>query len=447
MVRTDYKTILAEMQTAIDKDQLFVVRDLLEITDKVADKNNTIKKFYGEHEDILKTLREAIDKTEELLFNLRTEENWTKCAAKKGSTIYFRKNPDSPFIFTKLETVFETTPDDVVDLFTKIVALFNETDLMPQWFPRKVMKSNEMTQQVTKFSKVCVAKIGFPMPVSLILSPREAYIYGQGWDMSERSQVVITCSTLSEGDMCNGVETPAPSKGYSPYIFESAYYFELSDRGIIFKIIQCMDLKSKAIPPFILNMASKGTLPFEMLKNLKKRLDDFEGSEWEKRVKASPEIYGEIGVRLRAVLEKQYGIVEKPLRLEDANDVASKMSLVSSSRKKKKGVMSRVSRGFRKMSKSRSKFRSRGKSGGVKNFSKNTKRSFANLETVELYDFEVEDEVEEKEKKPEGILQIIVYYLVLLLVKLFDAAGKKQKLEELQPKLSKRYPQLFIKED
>lgn len=445
MGRTDYKSIIAEIKVAIEKDQLFIVRDLLAELDK-APNNAAVKEFFTSEAETLDSIREYIVRTEELLETLRSTEGWKKCSEKKGTTVYFQKKDDGA-ILTKLETVFTAEPQDVIYLFTKIVSLFNETDLMPKWFPRNMMKSCDLTQQITKFSKTICTRIKMPRPVNLVLSPREAHVWGQGWDMSERSQIVITVTTLQPGQEVNGVKTPEVSEGYQPFILDNVYYFELSDRGIIFKVLQAIDLCSKMIPQPIMNFASKGVLPHEMIKNLKNVLDNFEGSEWEKRVNDSPEVYDEISDRLQAFLEKTYGIENKPLNKKNDEDISKRLSVISgsvTSKKKRKGLVSRMSRGI---SKRRPRLRSRSNS-------KRSKNSRAKTDKVELYDFEMSTKQIKKQTadiaqskrqrtQQQTISQLFVYFLIFLLVKIATLIGQQNKLTDKYPNLERKYPQLF----
>lgn len=449
---------IKDLNNAIERDQLFLARDLLEVLDKKNDKK-AVKDFMKLEEEKIKTLRENIDTTEELLATLEDKESWKQCAKKDETTIYFMKKDDNPLIYTKLETFFEAEPDEVCGLFTKIMALFNETDLMPDWYPRGIMRSCDLIQQITKFSKTVRTRVSMPKPINLLLSPRESYLFGCGWDMSERSQVVITVTTLEEGEDVNGEETPGVSQGYAPFILQSAYYFELSDKGIIFKLMQSMNLCSKMIPAPVMNFASKGVLPFEMLVNMKKRIEDFRGSKWERRIAQNPGVYHEIEGRLATVLETRYGIKPQPLKvkLNSFDGMSTTMSVMSGNgKKKKKGPLSAISRGLGRV-RARSRARSRAKSGSGKKFSRQARRSYNNLDKVDLYDYKITakktklQEVTEVDAQaddrapvqPKGLLQLFIYYLVVLLVKLFTLAGKKQRLAQLQPKISQRYPALF----
>lgn len=372
--------------------------------------------------------------------------------------MYFNKVEGNPVLRTKVETFFPGNPHDLTVLFTKLISIFNETDLFPKWFPRGVMKSSNMMQQVSKFSKTVKIQVAMAYPLSMLIGPRETNVIGQGFDMSERSSVCIVVRTLKEGEVINGMKTPGTTKGYTPFNYESAYYFELKPTGIVFKLIQLMDLNLSYVPPSILNYISKGVIPFEMIANLKRQIRNFEGSEWEERVNSNPELYNEVDKRLLNYMETKLGIVPQPLQTtpkteeaDDANSQSGRMSVSSANRRRKgKGLNGMARRLSQRMSSKRTV--------SGRKLSRAGKRSIANLNKVELYDYSLKTDSELKQEResakkrraaalpdyePKGVQQVLLYYLILFLVSAFSLFDKKSLLVEYIPALKDEYPKVF----
>lgn len=352
-LRTDYQNVIDELDEAINNDQPYLSRDLLEHLQPVAQKNSLVKAFFSDNAERLEKLREDIGRVDELLHSLNSDEGWKEASKSSRVTVHFQKPEGSPFLMTKAETLFETNLADLPDMFVKVMSLFNENDLMPKWFPMGVMKGNECIHQESKFVKVIQPLIKLPFPISGVIGPRETLVVGRGYDMSERKAVAIAVNPMEAGETLGSFTAPEVPKGFTRITMIGAYYFELTPKGIVFKLLQQLDLKSNIIPTPLMNWIAKGAMPNEFISQIRSRVKKYEGSKWEERVLANPKFYDEIKQRLTATLEKEYGMSTIALAKEEAESAAlarknSKRSLRRSMSKLSKRISRTASMPFGK---------------------------------------------------------------------------------------------------
>lgn len=244
----------------------------------------------------------------ELLAELNSEDGWTKSLSNKdGTKVYFKKEEGSPMLMTKLESLI---PCDVAELsgtFIEMLTLFNESDLMPKWFPMGLMKANDTLKEPTLFSKLSHIKISVPFPLNQFFGARDVIIRGKGYDLSERKSAAISVEPLPEGSEFAGVTIPGPASGWTRFVFKGAYYFEMTREGIIFKQMQLVDLKSRMIPTPLMNWLSKGELPVRQFRTIRSKIKSFKGSAWEKRKNDDIKgLYNDVGTRLQATVEREF---------------------------------------------------------------------------------------------------------------------------------------------
>ena len=312
-----YTELIDQLDQAIDLDQAYVARDCLLELDK-ARGDSEVSDYYQQYAAKIDKVREDIDLLTELLAELNSEDGWTQSVNQKdGTKVYFKKEEDSPFLMTKLEALLPCTTAELPRKFINMLSLFNETDLMPKWFPMGLMKSHETLISPTPFTKSTNIKIKLPFPISQVFGPRECVIQGKGYDLSERSAAAISVRPLEVGTDFYGMTVPDTEKGYTRFVIKGAYYFEMKREGIVFKQMQQLDLKSKLIPSPVMNWLSKGQLPLQFLSRIKGKLDKYEGSEWESRVATNTELYPDVEKRLSAAVKKEFGVETLPLRDEN----------------------------------------------------------------------------------------------------------------------------------
>lgn len=162
--------------------------------------------------------------------------------------------------------------DDKLDMpreFVKLLSLVVEVDLMPLYFPNKLLRTNEVLHESSAYSKHFHMKF-HPGPL-VPLSKRDGVAVGRGFDLSESGEVVITYDTLPEGQDETGFLVPEPEAKYVRLNANGAFYFGLNGRSIVFSVINKVDVKVKVIPPSVLNFISRhlwadyGTLPSKYL--------------------------------------------------------------------------------------------------------------------------------------------------------------------------------------
>lgn len=82
MGKINCEKLVEDLDTAIELDQIYVCRDILEQLDEHQTKPS-VQKYYEENKDKLQETRENIDKIGELLGSLKSTEGWTKCKEKR----------------------------------------------------------------------------------------------------------------------------------------------------------------------------------------------------------------------------------------------------------------------------------------------------------------------------------------------------------------------------
>eukprot|EP00924_Labyrinthula_sp_SR-Ha-C_P009950 snap_masked-scaffold_21-processed-gene-4.38-mRNA-1 protein AED:0.14 eAED:0.14 QI:0/-1/0/1/-1/1/1/0/465 len=390
------QSVVELLDQAIKDDQVYRARDFLADAESIlagkklpySDSKAGVETYFTRNEPVLKNLRKNIDLVTDLLDSLNSEKDWTKVAERKGIKVFSQETPGDPLLQTKVETFFPESLERVPLLFNRMISLFNETDLLHKWFPRGLLTSAEMLLQVSNFSKIVNPKLVPKFPLSGVLGPREVTILGHGFDLSERSTVIITVSTLLPGDVVFGQDSeldfdvPEAGGKFTQFYLDAAYYFELRKEGAIFKMIQKINLNSKIIPPMIMNLVSKGALPYETISSFKKTLKNFEGSEWEERIEQNPNLYKEIERRLLNFMEKEFNfrIVKEKQAKKKSEDDLSQFSKSSRVRK-----LSSVVNLRRRVSSVKMKFGSR-KKNKTRTLSRSARKSLSRIHEKKLYD-------------------------------------------------------------
>jgi len=308
---------------AVAKDKVYECVELAEELALLAQKGNSeARKFLVEKKEIIQSVKDDLKLLTGLLKEIREDDSWTLASQKKGVSVHFKQPEGSPFVMTK--TMYNIKPkpgSSLTDTFVAFSSLIAETDLMPKWFPRGLLKSHQTLCEVSSFSRCTQIKIELPFIVpKSIMGPREAVIHGKGYDMTSRSALAVSFKSLQVGDTFGDIVVEEPEKGWTRIDIEGAYFLEMQPDGSVnFHQLQQLDLKVKMIPPFIMNAIAKGAVPFEMVNNLMKRLHQYDGSEWETRVRENPELYEDIRDRLEAYLSSR-GLTTSTVAIKDEEE-------------------------------------------------------------------------------------------------------------------------------
>lgn len=288
---------------AVALDKPYEAQRLAKRAEELAESSVETQEAYNRRKKAIhRVLREARE-LENLLAEIDSLEGWTKSLEKDGVAVFFKKEEGSPFLVTKSSKTFSAVPGKPATYtFLALVSLFAEVDLMPNYFPRGLMKSNEVLKAETKFSRF--TRIRIQPPLFLPISKREVIIEGKGYDITqERSAICIGVRTLPKDFTQDGFTVPDLTPGYTRFDIRAAYYIQiLEDGSCYFANIQFIDLKLSFVPPAVLNLVSKGAVPLEFVSNLTKAFDQFEGSQWQNRILEQPEIYEDIRERLEVYL-------------------------------------------------------------------------------------------------------------------------------------------------
>ena len=172
-----------------------------------------------------------------------------------GISVYHRETEDNSIM--NKATVEFTMEDkrDVPREFIKLLSLVVEVDLLPLYFPNKLLRTNEVLHEHSAYSKHFHMKFH---PGALVpLSKRDGIAIGRGFDLSEQGEVVITYDTLPDGIDETGFLVPEVEGKYIRLTANGAFYFGLKGRTIVFSVINRVDVKVKSVPPVVLNFISR----------------------------------------------------------------------------------------------------------------------------------------------------------------------------------------------
>lgn len=293
-------TLLAELETLVELEKVVEARKVVEEIESVREKlgtNDAALEQLKAKEAMIAAVVEESDLVEELLLAMSSDDGWTKSAVKQGVTVHYRHDKGSPFHKIRTSCVFDNfKPTD----FVKLCSLFAEAQLIPKWFPQQVMKSNAEIAAPKLYTRVCHMKFGFGLLVPL--SPRDAVVEAHGYILPEHNAMMINVKSV---DTCRYCSVPEPAKNTVRVETTAAYFVQiLGNNRILFKQIEQTDLKLTFLPTSILNFLARGGMPFEVVKQLRKYLKKYEGSEWDLRVKgAKREYYQGIEERILTELE------------------------------------------------------------------------------------------------------------------------------------------------
>ncbi|KAL7439991.1 hypothetical protein ACHAXM_012176 [Skeletonema potamos] len=247
-------------------------------------------------------IEETLDQAEHvdsLLHELHSDDGWTLAKEGKNVVIHYRREPGTSIHTVRAQTEFHNfEPKD----FTKLLSLFVETECMPKWFPGGVMKKADVLSWQSKYSKVIQLQI--KLDLLPFLSSRDAILYGNGFHLPAHNAFLIRSKSTQE-DTCRYCDIPKPAKGVVRMDTESIFFVQLLQKDVIsFKMIGRDDLKLKYVPSPLLNYISQGHLPYDLMRNVRRTILNFEGSVWDKKMKERVSYYKEIENKVYAQLEK-----------------------------------------------------------------------------------------------------------------------------------------------
>ena len=242
---------------------------------------------------------EQAEHVENMLHDLHSDDGWTLAKEGKGVTIHYRREAGTSIHTVRAQTQFhDFEPND----FAKLCSLFVETECMPKWFPGGVMKKADVLSWHSKYSKVIQLHISIDLLP--FLSSRDAIVYGNGYHLPAQNAFLIRCKSTQETS-CRYCDVPKPAKGVVRMDTESIFFVQLVQKDVIsFKMIGRDDLKLRYIPSPLLNYISQGHMPYDLMRTVKRTIQNFEGSVWDKKMKERAEYYQEIEDKVHVQLEK-----------------------------------------------------------------------------------------------------------------------------------------------
>ena len=192
---------------ALNLDKIFIASDLLEQVKQGATKSSVLEASLEEHADAVERCEAGYQRVRHLLDELNSDDGWKLEKKRGGTTVHSKKEEGSPFITTKATTLIPVeNRGDLPQAFVRLLALFAETDLMPAWFPNKLMHSNKTVHEISLFSKFTHMK--FHPPALAPISKRDGIAFGSGYDLTERGEVAIAYETLTSGQEFHGYTVP-----------------------------------------------------------------------------------------------------------------------------------------------------------------------------------------------------------------------------------------------
>jgi hypothetical protein len=297
--------LIAEMERRMALDQIIEARKIVDAILHLNQKDS-ISVFTKSQRQRMQEIVTESDHVSTLLYDMQNDEGWTLSRCKHDTTVHYRHEPPSPIHAVKTRSVFQNvSPSDFVNL----CALFVESDLMPLWFPRGILKACDVLALPTNYHQVVRMKLstGRFSPIS----PRDAVVDAHGYHLTDLNGIIVFSKSIETSPYC---DIPPPRPPFVRMETQNAFFIQLlPGNRIVFCQISHDDLKVKYMPAWLLNFISEGAVPFEVVMSLQKALSNFSGSEWEKRVQSRRDCYQEIEDRLAeelALMEQNGGVAE-----------------------------------------------------------------------------------------------------------------------------------------
>lgn len=291
-------TLIAQLREHVEQGRIFDARSTVHELQAIESKDPTSSITINTVRHLMDEVISQSDHVECLLHELHSDDDWTLAKQKSGVTVHYRREENSPIHTVRAATSYDNfTPKD----FVRFCSLFVETELMHRWFPGGVMQPANLLSWHSKYSKVIQLKINIGIPM---VSTRDAIVLGSGYHLPDRNAFLISTKTILE-DTCRYCKIPKPDKGHVRMATDSIFYVEMVKSDVInFKMIGRDDLKLKYMPSSFLNHLSQGHMPFDLMKTIHRKIRNFEGTVWEKKIQERGAYYTEIEDKVYSQLEK-----------------------------------------------------------------------------------------------------------------------------------------------
>mmetsp|Transcript_41091 Transcript_41091/g.62224 ORF Transcript_41091/g.62224 Transcript_41091/m.62224 type:complete len:553 (+) Transcript_41091:59-1717(+) len=292
------KSELREMEHFVGLDQVLEARVVVDNIQKILNSSscNSSNRNYdsvisAEQRKVMNEVISESNDAKQLLFDMDNDDGWILASNKKNIIVHYRNEEGSPLQTVKTHTIFENSRSKE---FVRLVAIMNEVQLMPNWFPKGIMKESDILAEPSKYSMVFRFTMSFGL---LPISPRDSVSFGKGFHLPHRNAVLIMSKPMTESKYC---DIPPPQKGYVRIENRMAIFIQLlpNDR-VLLRMIQFTDMKLNRVPPSVLNYLSKGGMPYEIANTIQKNMANFEGSVWDERMKEKRQYYAEIEDRVK----------------------------------------------------------------------------------------------------------------------------------------------------
>jgi hypothetical protein len=293
----ELETLLRQMEEHMALDRLLEARSVVdqiqrEVKQQNQSYNNTI--ISPERQRLMDHIIQESDHIQEMLHDLHSSEGWTLSNRRKGVDVYYRQVPDSQIHAVKTYTTLE---DISIQDFVHLCSLFFEGDLMPEWFPNNFMDSLELLAEPSKYRQIfrCILKFHF-----LPISDRELIAEGVGYDLRDQNAYLGFTKSIESSEYC---DIPPPKR--RPVRMESrmVFHFQLlpNERKVKYCQISHDNMHLRFVPAFVINYIAQGIVPAEFISAISRILQNYEGTEWERRLKNERrDFYKEIEERLLA---------------------------------------------------------------------------------------------------------------------------------------------------
>jgi hypothetical protein len=282
----ELRVLLSEMERLMALDQILGAR---KVVDAIYKQDNVL--LTKSQQERIEEIVSQSDHVLTLLHEIQSDDGWTLSRRKHGVTVHYRHEPPSPIHAVKTRFVFEDmTPSD----FVKLCAIFNESDLMDQWFPKGILTSCGILAAPSTYHQIMQMK--FSLGRFVPIGPRDAILDGRGYHLSDMNAIIVFSKSIDSSPYC---DIPPPQAPFVRMETRMAFFIQLvPGNKMVLVQISHDDLKIKLMPAWLLNFISEGAIPFDVLLSLRKALANFEGSDWEKRIQSRRDVYQEIEDRL-----------------------------------------------------------------------------------------------------------------------------------------------------
>jgi START domain len=264
---------------------LFLEEKLVEANQKIRDAGNLYKEndlnFDFRNEEFVNIIKADLLLANQCLELLGDMNGWDPCKQSEDIAT-FTKNTDGEFL-VRAEMLLKHP-------IFPVLALFSECELLHEWIP--ILDNAKVLGSPSKFRRVIQYFLKLPWPIN----DRDILLSAVGIPIPENKSVLIVLKSIDKSSYL-GIPIPEPESIRTEMKIGCLNLHYINDNETQVSLISKCDPKLALIPTPIINYATKHGV-FFFMESIRRKCDEYTGSEHEHLVNSKPEYYEEIRKRI-----------------------------------------------------------------------------------------------------------------------------------------------------